>query len=64
MNIQEAISLISSSTDLSTEEMSSIMTEILEGRTTDAQIGAFLIALSIKGETIDEVIGAFALDRN
>jgi len=58
MNIQEAISLISSSIDLSTEEMSSIMTEILEGRTTDAQIGAFLIALSIKGETIDEVIGA------
>ena len=58
MNIQEAINLISSSIDLSKEEMSSIMTEILEGRTTDAQIGAFLIALSIKGETIDEVVGA------
>jgi len=58
MNIQEGIHLISSNKDLSQQDMSVIMTEILEGRSTDAQIGAFLIALSIKGETIDEVIGA------
>ena len=46
MNIQEGIHLISSNKDLSQQDMSVIMTEILEGRSTDAQIGAFLIALS------------------
>ena len=58
MNIQEAISLVSSNNNLTQVEMSEIMSEILNGKSTDAQIGAFLIALSIKGETVDEVLGA------
>ena len=58
MNIQEGISLVSSNNNLTQVEMSEIMSEILNGKSTDAQIGAFLIALSIKGETVDEVLGA------
>lgn len=58
MNIQEGISLVSSNKDLSQNQMSEVMLEILSGNATDAQIGAFLMALSIKGETVDEVIGA------
>ena len=58
MNIQEGISLVASNNNLTQVEMSEIMSEILNGKSTDAQIGAFLIALSIKGETVDEVLGA------
>ena len=43
--------------------MSSVMLQILEGRSTDAQTGAFLVALSIKGESINEVIGAVSVMR-
>ena len=51
MNIQEGISKVVSNQDLQKQEMSSVMFEILEGKATDAQIGAFLIALSMmKGE--------------
>ena len=58
MNIQEGISLVASNKDLSQDQMSGVMLEILGGNCTDAQIGAFLVALSIKGETVDEVVGA------
>ena len=34
------------------------MTEIMEGKATPAQIGAFITALRMKGETVDEVTGA------
>ena len=56
MNIQEGISKVSSNNNLTQSEMSAIISDILNGGSTDAQIGAFLIALSIKGETVDEVI--------
>ena len=39
------------------------MLDLLEGRTTDAQIGAFLIALDMKGETVEEVLGAAKIMR-
>ena len=45
MNIQEGISKVVSNQDLQKQEMSSVMFEILEGKATDAQIGAFLICL-------------------
>ena len=44
--------------------MSEIILKILEGKVTDAQIGAFLIALSMKGETVDEVLGAVGVMRD
>ena len=58
MEIKEALSEIIQGNDLRREDMSSVILQILEGRSTDAQIGAFLVALNIKGESVNEVIGA------
>jgi len=56
--IKEAINMLVGGIHLSEGEMTECMTEIMEGRATDAQIGAFLTALRMKGETIDEITGA------
>lgn len=56
--IKEAINMLVDDMDLSDAEMTGCMTEIMEGRATDAQIGAFLTALRIKGETVSEITGA------
>ncbi len=56
--IKEAISILIEKIDLSEKEMSDTMREIMEGKVTDAQIGAFLTALRLKGETIAEITGA------
>ena len=58
MEIKEALSEIIKGNDLHREDMSSVILQILEGRSTDAQIGAFLVALNIKGESVNEVVGA------
>ncbi|HLJ87405.1 MAG TPA: anthranilate phosphoribosyltransferase [Candidatus Angelobacter sp.] len=42
---------------LSREEARSVMTEILSGKATDAQIAALLVALHMKGETVEEIVG-------
>src|SRR6201984_2352926 len=42
---------------LSREEARAVMTEVLTGKCTDAQIGAFLVALHMKGETVEEIVG-------
>lgn len=44
--------------NLSEAEMIQAMDEIMEGRATDAQIAAFITALRLKGETVDELTGA------
>lgn len=61
--IKEAINLIIQNISLSESEMAECMTEIMEGRATDAQIGAFLTALRIKGETIEEITAAARIMR-
>lgn len=61
--IREAINLIIQNISLSAAETAECMNEIMEGRATDAQIGAFLTALRIKGETIDEITGAAKIMR-
>jgi anthranilate phosphoribosyltransferase len=43
--------------DLSREEARSAMLEIMEGKYTPAQIAAFLVALRMKGETLEEITG-------
>ena len=53
--IQEAISKLIHMQNLAQNETEQVMNEIMEGRATDAQISAFLVALRIKGETIDEI---------
>ncbi len=42
---------------LSRSEACSVMSEILSGECTDAQIAALLVALSMKGETVEEIVG-------
>jgi len=42
---------------LSREEARAVMTEILTGQCTDAQIAALLVALHMKGETVEEIVG-------
>ena len=51
--IKEAISSLVSGNSLSFEEASGAMEAIMSGETTPAQIGAFVTALRIKGETAD-----------
>jgi len=53
--IKEAIQQLADHKDLSFETAQQSMREIMEGEATAAQIGAFLISLRMKGETIDEI---------
>ncbi|HUL60835.1 MAG TPA: anthranilate phosphoribosyltransferase [Anaeromyxobacteraceae bacterium] len=56
--IQQAIARLLDHRDLARAEMSQVMTEIADGGATPAQVGAFLAALRVKGETVDEIAGA------
>jgi anthranilate phosphoribosyltransferase len=56
--IKEAIAKAIRREDLSQGEMEQAMDEIMTGQATSAQIGAFLTALRMKGETVDEIAGA------
>ena len=56
--IKEAIGKVVGGADLREGEMVATMTEIMEGQATPAQIGAFMTALRLKGETSEEVTGA------
>ncbi len=56
--IKDAINLLVQGKDLSEEEMTGSMRDIMEGQATDAQIASFLTALRIKGETVREITGA------
>ena len=42
---------------LTRDESRAVMSEVLRGEATDAQIGALLVALHMKGETVDEIVG-------
>jgi anthranilate phosphoribosyltransferase len=56
--IKEAIAKLALGENLAEGEMTTVMDEILTGQATYAQIGSFLTALRIKGETVDEIAGA------
>ena len=56
--IKESISKIVNGKDLTETEMKMAMTEIMTGSASPAQIGAFITALRLKGETVDEITGA------
>src|SRR3954469_3701010 len=55
--IQKALQQLLDGRDLSREEAREVMGTIMRGETTPAQIGGFLIALRVKGETADEIAG-------
>ena len=61
--IREAIARIIERKDLGEEEMVGVMQEIMSGEATPAQIGAFITALRMKGETIEEITGAAVVMR-
>ena len=56
--IKEAIAQLVKREDLTSEVMEQVMEEIMTGESTDAQKASFLTALSMKGETIDEITSA------
>jgi len=58
MNIQTAINDVINNINLNHEDMHSVMKTIMKGEATPAQIGGFLVALRIKGETVDEITAA------
>ena len=58
MNIKQALNQLAEGQSLSRDEMRAVMTEVMTGAATPAQIGALLMALRIRGETIDEIVGA------
>ena len=63
--IHEAIHVLFSGSDLTTDQADAAMTQIMQGEATQAQIGAFLAALRMKGETVAEITGcASAMRRN
>ncbi len=64
MNIQQALAQLTEGNDLSREDMAAVMHQLMSGECTDAQIGALLIALRIKGETTDEIAGAAEVMRS
>lgn len=58
MDIQQALARAINRQDLTTEEMVSVMREIMTGKSTAAQTAGFLVALRMKGESLDEITGA------
>lgn len=56
--IKEALARVVNRQDLSEEEMVAVMEEIMSGACTPAQIGAFITALRMKGESVAEITGA------
>lgn len=58
MQIQSAIAQIVEGTSLNRTDMQSVMQQVMTGECTDAQIGGLLIALRMKGETVDEITAA------
>jgi anthranilate phosphoribosyltransferase len=56
--IKDALARLLDGQDLSREESRRVMDSIMSGEATPAQIGGFLVALRLKGETADEIAGA------
>ncbi|MBT8421453.1 MAG: anthranilate phosphoribosyltransferase [Gammaproteobacteria bacterium] len=64
MNIASAIRTVTERRDLAGAEMIEVMSAIMKGETTPAQIGGFLIGLRMKGETVEEIAAAATVMRS
>jgi anthranilate phosphoribosyltransferase len=64
MDIKQALTALAERRDLSLDEMKAVMSQIMNGVATDAQIGAFLMGLRLKGESLDEIAGAVIVMRD
>ena len=63
MDITQALDSVVNNKNLESAAMRDVMRQIMTGKATTAQIGAFLVALRMKGETIDEIAGAVEVMR-
>ena len=64
MNFQTALNDVINRADLSDEVMRAVIGDMMSGKLSDAQIGGFLVALTMKGETIEEISAAAAVMRD
>ncbi len=64
MEIEDGIKKINFGQDLSRKEISSVMNQILTGLASENQIKSFLLSLSSKGESVEEVIGSAEVMRS
>ncbi|WP_130472502.1 anthranilate phosphoribosyltransferase [Candidatus Magnetaquicoccus inordinatus] len=58
MNIQQAIAQLLNQQELTQSEAEAVMDQIMSGAATDAQIGAYLVAMRMKGESVAEITGS------
>ena len=58
MQITQALKQLMAGQDLAVNDMQAVMQQIMTGACTDAQIGGFLVALAMKGETVEEITAA------
>jgi anthranilate phosphoribosyltransferase len=64
MDIRQSLTLLAEGRDLSLEEMKDVMRQVMSGEASDAQIGAFLMGMRLKGETLDEITAAVMVMRD
>lgn len=63
MDIKQALARVVVNIDLEREEMQDVMRQVMTGEATQAQIGALMVALRMKSESIDEITGAVEVMR-
>ena len=63
MDIRAAIKAVTSHADLDTDQMISVMRELMSGQSTDAQNAAFLVGLQMKGVKASEILGGATVMR-
>jgi anthranilate phosphoribosyltransferase len=64
MTIQEALKNLLAKQNLSSSDMQSVMRSIMQGEATSAQIAGFMVALRMKGESVDEIAAAAQVMRD
>src|SRR5712691_4168432 len=64
LDAREALGIVAAGRTLTRDQARSAMTSVMAGEATPAQLGAFLAALHIRGETVDEIAGCAAALRD